>query len=333
MNNFSIVLTILALRGWGVILAQVSLLDKLNYYASQSQYAAQVYSQLQAPFSLENVMTSSLETAMETCQNSFKWDRWNCPSSDFFLRRTSKSLFMDREDSYVNAITTAAVLYTITKNCSSGIIAGCGTCNDSPYSSQCSDNPKAAEQLLKKHVSTVFGEDFFGKISKHNYKAITNLLEKSLVKQCGCAVLGPNGLCAKEICLQVLKPFEDIATDIRQMYEEGLQLSNTPENSRIMWDNIPLDALVYMKDSPNYCEPDAVPHWNGMRGRQCSTGANGENLSEEERTRCRHLCRECGYTVRSKNVVTESRCNCKFTWGFQVQCEMCVTVQRQYYCY
>ncbi|XP_023308877.2 wnt inhibitor of Dorsal protein [Lucilia cuprina] len=332
MNN-SIVGIIVTLGCLTVVLGHVQLLDQLNYFASQSQYAAQVYSKLQVPFSLENIMASSLETAMETCRNSFKWERWNCPRSDFFLRRTSKSLSLDREDSYVNAITTAAVLYSITKNCSSGIIAGCGSCSDSPYSSQCSDNPKAAEQMLKQHTNIAFMDEFYDKIWKHNYKAITNLLEKSLIKQCGCAVLGSNGLCAKEVCLQVLKPFEDIAADIRQMYEEGLQLNNTPENSRIMWDNIPLDALVYMKDSPNYCEPDAMPHWNGMRGRQCSTGSNGENLSEEDRTRCRYLCRECGYTVRPKNIVTESRCNCKFTWGFQVQCEMCVTVQRQYYCY
>ncbi|KAM7360224.1 wnt inhibitor of Dorsal [Cochliomyia hominivorax] len=325
-------MTTLAISCLTIVFGQVSLLDQLNYFASQSQYAAQVYSQLQAPFSMESIMASSLEIAIQSCQKSFRYERWNCPRSDFFIRRTSKLLLRDREDSYVNAITTAAVLYTITKKCSSGNIAGCGTCTESSDNTQCSNNPKVA-QLLKQHVNVAFTEDFYGKVSKHNYRTVINLLEKSLIQQCICAVLGPNGICAKEMCLQVLKPFEDIAADIRQMYDKGIQLSNTPENSRIMWNNIPLDALLYMKDSPNYCEPDAVPRWNGMRGRLCSTSGNEKNLSEEERIRCHYLCHECGYTVRPKNVVTENRCNCKFTWGFQVQCEMCVTTQRQYYCY
>ncbi|XP_075150012.1 wnt inhibitor of Dorsal protein-like [Haematobia irritans] len=306
----------------------LALLDKINFIARQSQYANQVYGQMKVPIPLDNVMASSMEIALGSCQSTFKWDHWNCPTSDFIRRRSSKSPLMDREDAYVNAISTAALLYTIAKNCSSGSVSGCVPC-----SSQCSDNPKFAEKLFQQLTQIKFSEDFYGKLSSQNYKAITNLLEKSLTKQCMCAVMGPRGVCSKEICLDILKPFEEIAKDIHQMYDEALELSNTPENSRIMWENIPLDVLVYMNDSPNYCEPDAVPLWNGMGGRQCSTGANGDTLSAEESSRCRQLCNECGYTVTTKNVITENRCNCKFTWGFQVQCEMCITVQKIHYCY
>uniref|UniRef100_A0A1I8PIW7 Protein Wnt n=1 Tax=Stomoxys calcitrans TaxID=35570 RepID=A0A1I8PIW7_STOCA len=313
--------------------ARGTLLDKLNYIAGQSQYANKIYGQLQVPFSLETAMAASMKIALESCQMAFKWDRWNCPTSDFIRRRTTKAVLMDREDAYVTAISTAAVLYTITKDCTSGIIAGCGSSSDKSFASQCSDNPQEAEKLFRSHAHIDFSDDFYGKLSGHNYRAITNLMEKSLNKQCACAIMGPRGNCGKEICLHTLKPFEEITKDIRQMYDEGLELSNTPENSRVMWDNIPLDVLVYMNDSPNYCEPDAVPFWNGMRGRQCSVGPTGEPLSEEERLKCRQLCTECGYSVRSQNILTESRCNCKLTWGFQVQCEMCVAVQQQHFCY
>lgn len=312
---------------------QVSVLSHLNYMASQSQYAIQGYGQAQTQFSMDNIMAGSIEMALQNCQNSFRWDRWNCPESDFFLRRNTKSLLLDREDAYINAITTASVLYAITKNCSSGIIAECRSCPDNRYSSQCSDNPQAADKLFRKQTNSEFADDFYGKISKHNYRSITNLLEKSLVNQCTCSVMAPNGICLKEMCLQILKPFENIAEDIRHMYDEGLQLNNTPEISRIMWENIPLDSLVYTMDSPNYCEPEAIPQWNGMRGRQCTMGEDDETLSDQKRQNCRHLCRECGYSVKSQNVVTENHCNCKFAWGFRVQCEKCVTVQRQYYCY
>ncbi|XP_061399848.1 wnt inhibitor of Dorsal protein-like [Musca vetustissima] len=314
-------------------MSQASLLHQLNFLAAQSIYANKVYTPLQAPFSLDNVMGTSMEMAMENCQRLFKWERWNCPTSDFLLRRSSPSAELDREGAFVEAIATAALIYTTTKNCSSGITAGCGSCSDNPYTTICSDNPKEAEELLRKHSDINFAKDFKGKIESHNYKVITNLLEKSLTNQCVCAIMGPGGNCAKEICRLVLKPFEEIANDIRQMYDEGILLENTIINSRVLWNNIPLDALVFMKDSPNYCELDAVPHWNGMVGRQCASGASEEDLSDEDRERCGYLCRECGYTVEEKTALTETRCNCKLTWDFQLQCDSCIIAEKHHYCY
>ncbi|XP_073823020.1 wnt inhibitor of Dorsal protein-like [Musca autumnalis] len=279
-------------------------------------------------------MGTSMDMAMENCQRSFEWERWNCPTSDFILRRTTISPELDREGAYVEAIATAALIYTTTKNCSSGITAGCGSsCPESPYTSQCSDNPKEAEQLLKKHRNIDFPNDFRGKIEAHNYKAITNLMEKSLTEQCVCAMMGPGGKCIKEICRHILKPFEEIANDIRQMYDEGILLENTIINSRVLWNNIPLDALVFTRDSPNYCELEAVPHWNGMVGRLCAIGSNDGDLSKEDKERCQYLCGECGYTPEEKNVLTETRCNCKLTWDFQLQCDSCIIAEKHYYCY
>ncbi|XP_061399846.1 wnt inhibitor of Dorsal protein-like [Musca vetustissima] len=292
-----------------------------------------LYNQPQATLNLDNIMESSMEMAMENCQRSFKWERWNCPLSDFNLRRASKSSELDREGAYVEAIATAAILYTTTKSCSSGMVSACSSCSNNPYSSQCSDNPQAAEKLLRKYLNINFPNEFYGKIFTHNYKAITNLLEKSLTKQCVCSAMGPAGKCTNEICRQILKPFEEIADEIRQMYNEGILLENTIINSRILWENIPLDALVFMGDSPNYCELDAVPQWNGMVGGRCASVAGDAELSAEDKLRCNNLCGECGYSVEKKDVLTESRCNCKLTWDFKLQCESCYTPEKKYYCY
>ncbi|XP_073823007.1 wnt inhibitor of Dorsal [Musca autumnalis] len=316
-------------------ICHASLLHKINFLAAQRIYANKIYAQQQAAFSLDNIMSSSMDMAMENCQRSFKWERWNCPTSDFILRRASKPEELDRESAYVEAISTAALIYTISKNCSNGVTADCGSCSNNPYTSQCSDNPQAAEKLLRRHIDTNFPSDFYGKIFTHNYKAIANLMKKSLAKQCVCAVTAPGGggKCVKEICRHVLKPFEEIADDIRQMYDEGILLENTIINSRILWNNIPLDALVFMRDSPNYCELEAVPNWDGMVGRLCATVSKDGDLLEEDQGRCRHLCGECGYTVEERNVLTESRCNCKLTWNFQLQCDLCVIAEKHYYCY
>lgn len=331
--NYFVVITLILFCYLSVILGQLPPMESLNYYAIQSASHSQGYAkQPKLVLSMENIMISSLEIAMETCKNSFKWERWNCPNSDFILRHTLQPLLLDREDSYVNAITLAAVLYTITKNCASGAIVECNSYSNNSFNLEYSYDLKAAEQLLKKHIRIEYADDYFGRILKHNYEAVVHLFEKSLIKQCNCEIMGSNGVCVKQICLQALKPFQDIADGIRQAYTNSLQLNNTPQNSHVIWDNIPLDALVYVRNSPNYCELDVVPHWNGMHDRSCATVVNGKNLTAEERSRCRYLCTECDYTIQSRSIITETHCNCKFTWNFQVHCELCKTIQKQYYC-
>ncbi|XP_037958893.1 wnt inhibitor of Dorsal protein [Teleopsis dalmanni] len=306
-----------------------TLMKHLNYFNNQNPYSTEIF---QASFSLENVMGNSIELALQSCQQSFKWSRWNCPSTDFFMRRTSKPLQLDREDAYVTAIAMSAILYTITKDCASGLINDCRVSKENSIVTQCAEDPKKALQIYEQHIGAItFNSDFHGSVLKHNHKVITNLLSKSLVQQCGCASMGVTG-CTNEICINVLKPFAEIAADIYQMYENAIELNNNFINSRVIWENVPLDSLVFMKESPNYCEPDAVLNWNGVRGRQCST-ANEEYVSTQERESCQTLCHGCGFKVVAQNQVTERRCNCKLTWGFQVQCDTCVNVERQYYCY
>lgn len=83
---------------------------------------SQIYSQ--PPVS--EVFLSSMELAISSCQEAFKWDRWNCPSRQFFSKRTSKHI--DREQAFVKALTTASLIYGVWKNCSLGNDPNCG-CN------------------------------------------------------------------------------------------------------------------------------------------------------------------------------------------------------------
>lgn len=73
---------------------------------------------------LQDSIAHSVEIALQNCQNQFKWDRWNCPSVDFLSKKSATLL--DRESAFVQTITIAALIYTVTKNCSRGEIDGCG---------------------------------------------------------------------------------------------------------------------------------------------------------------------------------------------------------------
>ncbi|KAH8312018.1 hypothetical protein KR044_009048 [Drosophila immigrans] len=312
---YTLQIIILSLASIAMVMA-AHVADPSKYYRYNTQ-------QIQAPLSWDSVVANSLERAIESCQQSFKWQRWNCPSVDFIKRRTAptEAHKLNREDVYVAGIAMASIVHTLTTDCANGVIAGCG-CKDS--AAPCSHEPAKALQLYEQHFGT--GADAIG----HNERVVGALLEQSLEQECQCKQQDAKGNCLEEQCVQVLKPFDLLAQELQQMYDDAIQLDATASNLKIMWQNIPIDSLVYMEDSPNYCEPEASGRWAGTRGRQCSkTGGS----SVEERMSCQQLCRVCGFRVRSQHVRHERRCNCKLVWGFRLQCDVCVQLDRQYSCY
>ncbi|KAM8706829.1 hypothetical protein ACLKA7_010998 [Drosophila subpalustris] len=306
-----------------IILSIASTVTAANIADTGSYY--QYSTQFQAPLSWESIISNSLENAIDSCQQSFQWQRWNCPSRDFIKRRSSPTaaLELDREDVYVAAISMAAIVHTLTRDCANGVIAGCG-CTGNALNVPCDHEPAKAVQLYAEHFGV--GEGAIG----HNQRVVGALLEESLEEECHCKQQSPQGNCLEEECVKVLKSFESLAQDLLQMYDDAIQLDSTMSNLKIMWHNIPLDSLVYMEDSPNYCEPESSGRWAGTRGRQCSKLGGG---SVEERLSCQQLCRVCGFRVRSQYVRHERRCNCKLVWGFRLQCEVCVHLERQHSCY
>ncbi|KAH8382117.1 hypothetical protein KR009_002028 [Drosophila setifemur] len=295
-----------------------AVLEPLNYYQ---------YTQYQAPLSWEEISSTGLKQAITSCQQSFQWQRWNCPITDFVKRQAaSKESSPDREDVYVAAISMAAIVHTLSKDCANGVIAGCG-CTGNALGVPCAHEPAKAIELYEKRFGLGAGA------TAHNQRVVGALLLQSLEQECRCKQPGSKpGECLEEECVDVLKPFEQVAQDLLQMYDDAIQLDASSSNLKIMWQNIPLDSLVYMEDSPNYCEPEATGRWMGTRGRQCSK-QGGVSGSLEERLSCQQLCRVCGYRVRSQHMRSERRCNCKLVWGFRLQCDVCVHLDRQYSCY
>lgn len=281
------------------------------------------YKQFHAPLSWDTLTSSGLEKALASCQHSFKWQRWNCPSQDFFKRHAAPAAAqeLDREDVFVAAIAMAAIVHQLTHDCANGVIAGCG-CSDNALNVPCAHEPAKALEQYEKHFGV--GSAAAG----HNQRVVGALLQQSMEEKCYCKQHGAQGKCLEEQCVQVLKPFESIVQDLLQMYDDAIQLDTTAANLKIMWQNIPLDSLVYMQDSPNYCEAEASGRWTGTRGRQCSkTGG-----SSSERMSCQQLCNVCGFRVRTKHVRSERQCNCKYIWG-HIQCDRCVNLERQSTCY
>ena len=82
-----------------------------------------------------------------------------------------------------------------------------------------------------------------------------------------------------------------------------------------------LKNLVYIKQSPNYCEKNAALNIMGTFGRIC-------NKSAEDMSGCKLLCCGRGYDTHVEKK--ESKCKCKFHWCCKVECEKCIrNVEKQ----
>ena len=84
-----------------------------------------------------------------------------------------------------------------------------------------------------------------------------------------------------------------------------------------------MDTMVFLKDSPNYCDGGPRHEFPGTYGRTCSSDSYGSDSCDE-------LC--CGRGFRSMQVVTRSRCKCKFHWCCEIRCKECQKEETRHTC-
>ncbi|XP_055381721.1 wnt inhibitor of Dorsal protein [Condylostylus longicornis] len=135
-----------------------------------------------------NIFNASLQLAHAHCQNTFKWDQWNCPEEDFHSKRISQNILLDRETAFVSAITTASLIFTIIKNCTEGNLLKCSdACNKSDKNQFgiCDNNIKFAETLTDQLTNEEIANDAHGYAILHNNRAAKLAIKNSLKKYCG----------------------------------------------------------------------------------------------------------------------------------------------------
>ncbi|GAB0087434.1 Protein Wnt [Sergentomyia squamirostris] len=276
---------------------------------------------------LASVVTQSEKLALRNCQQVFKWDRWNCPSQDFFIKRSSN--FIDKEGAFVKAITVAAMLYSTIKNCTLNIMQ-CECKFNDPLEDEseimrCVDHISALEEFLV-DGGNVENRDIQGYSEVHNAQAGRIAVQRALKHHCRCS--GYSSSCSLHTCWLQISDFPEIASDIRKMYDHSVRISldNTGRVKR----GISAESLVFLDDSPNYCLENTLAGWPGMKGRQCSRKRKSTTL--DEKRSCRRLCRACGFKVKREQVIREKPCKCRFYWCCDVHCDTCSELINEHYC-
>ncbi|XP_072484573.1 protein Wnt-8b isoform X1 [Notamacropus eugenii] len=306
-------------------------------------------------------VAAGAQSGIEECKYQFAWDRWNCPeralqlSSHGGLRSGKESLSRsswdplataNRETAFVHAISSAGVMYTLTRNCSLGDFDNCG-CDDSRNGQLggqgwlwggCSDNVGFGEAISKQFVDALeTGQDARAAMNLHNNEAGRKAVKATMKRTCKCH--GVSGSCTTQTCWLQLPEFREVGAHLKEKYHAALKVEllqgagNSAAGRGAIADTfraISTRELVHLEDSPDYCLENKTLGLPGTEGRECLR--RGRALGRWERRSCRRLCGDCGLAVEQRRAETVTSCNCKFHWCCAVRCEQCRRRVTKYFC-
>lgn len=272
------------------------------------------------------------------CEYQFRNSRWNCSDNKDQLALQSTLQRGSKETAFLYAITSAGVVHAIAKACSSGNLTECncdlfsqrGATPEGWKWGGCSDNLKYGlrfsrnfldagdKGLLKKNG------DIRNLMNLHNNEAGRRAIAKLMLLKCRCH--GVSGSCEFKTCWRSLPPFSQIGEFLKEKYDKSaVKVSRSDGSSAADRyrrgaakgpDTLPVSkrSLVYIQQSPDYCNGEPKTGVFGTTGRRCSKGSKGNDG-------CDFLC--CGRGFKTEVVVEYERCKCKFVWCCKVRCKEC----------
>ncbi|OXU28445.1 hypothetical protein TSAR_016735, partial [Trichomalopsis sarcophagae] len=296
-------------------------------------------------------ISAGARLAIEECQHQFRSARWNCTinpeSSDNIFGGVM--LVNSREAAFVYAISAAGVAYSVTRACSRGELTDC-SCDNRVRTRQHSSNwqwggcsedihfgekfsrewSEAGEEPVKD--GAIHGPEGLAGLlmRKHDNEAGRRAVRSRMQRVCKCH--GMSGSCSVRVCWRRLPAFRVAGTALFQLHEGAALVRLAQRGSRRPARLRPARPelkrpnktdLVYLEDSPDYCERNLTLGIPGTRGRICnrtSLGLDG----------CRLLCCGRGYQTRVRDVT--EKCNCRFVWCCDVKCELCRHTREEHVC-
>ncbi|XP_050434771.1 protein Wnt-11b-like [Adelges cooleyi] len=288
------------------------------------------------------------------CQAVLQNRRWNCSSVRAAPRLTPELVKGTKEQSFVYALSAAAMTYTITRDCAMGKISNCG-CGTHPEATDgtfkwrgCDDNirwglkfarqfTKSDDMFIKKSNNTYSDTDLslnanddmvlreqkaLNIINEHNYKIGRKMVMSSVTTHCKCH--GMSGSCNVKTCWRGLpNKFIEVGLKLLKHYNKmTVQVSMAQVTRLGLPENVD-NSLVYVSDSSDYCDYDLKRGSFGTFGRKCNATAIGyEN--------CFSMCCGRGYTTQI--IEHTERCQCKYHWCCYVKCQSCKNLVNHHIC-
>ncbi|KAM4645705.1 protein Wnt-2b isoform 2-T2 [Amazona ochrocephala] len=222
-----------------------------------------------------DIMQSVGEGAKEwirECQHQFRHHRWNCSTLDrdhtVFGRVMLRS---SREAAFVYAISSAGVVYAITRACSQGDLKACscdplkrGRSKDERGEFDwggCSDNINYGIRFAKAFVDAKEKKvkDARALMNLHNNRCGRMAVKRFLKLECKCH--GVSGSCTLRTCWLAMSDFRKTGDYLRKKYNGAIQVTMNQDGTGFTVANKNFRKptktdLVYFENSPDYCVMD-----------------------------------------------------------------------------
>ena len=129
-------------------------------------------------------------------------------------------------------------------------------------------------------------------------------------------------------CWLKLASFREVGDLLKEKYDSAIEVKFEQKQNQLRvrhkrFSKPTKEDLVYIEESPNYCNSISRLETLGTRGRTCNKNSNSPDS-------CRIMCCGRGYYV--KKQIKEEKCKCKFQWCCSVKCETCITEMETYIC-
>ncbi|KFD56589.1 hypothetical protein M514_02693 [Trichuris suis] len=249
-----------------------------------------------------------------------------------------------REKAYVHAISAAGVAYSITRACSQGDLPSC-SCDKDVHRRNfknkrfhgdwewggCSEDVNFGERLSKDFVdSNELARSWADPAPKlmnlHNNEAGRRAIRANMKLMCKCH--GVSGSCTVRLCWRRMADFHTIGQSLSEKFDGAVKVKFSGMRHKLKPYVAGLKKptkrdLVYLQQSPDFCQEDSLLSIYGTKGRKCERDGYGTNG-------CAMLCCGRGYTTVVAEEVRD--CKCKFQWCCEVKCEKCKYVMEEHHC-
>ncbi|XP_052779255.1 protein Wnt-5a-like [Mya arenaria] len=289
-------------------------------------------------------IASGAKMAIRECQYQFRFRRWNCStivgdSSVFGPVLQIPS----REAAFTHAISAAGVVHSLGRACREGELAICG-CSKAMRPKDlnrdfiwggCGDNIEHGYQYAKTFVDMREQEKNHPRFSNELARMLMNLHNNEGGRRAvynyakvACKCHGVSGSCSLKTCWQQLPTFREIGERLKERYDGAVEVKFNKRGTQLKrkhrkYNKPTNEDLLYLEQSPDYCQANKETGSLGTSGRECNKGSDGMDG-------CNLMCCGRGYNTFKKTLV--ERCNCKFVWCCHVKCKTCESVKDVHVC-